>query len=182
MTWAISGDRLARSTVFSRLRLEDEYSEEEERKRHGVPCMRHADHSIDVPKRRLEQLVREDARSILEPEQAMICQHRADAKQMRMQDALECERGETRMPVDEGDVLAEHDRPQVRKKGEKVRERGRGRNGCERDVVHLQPGRKPAHADAVWRVAVGDHDDLCCAAGQIDSRQCMIAYAPYAHA
>jgi hypothetical protein len=28
MTWAISGDRLARSTVFSRLYLEDEYSEE----------------------------------------------------------------------------------------------------------------------------------------------------------
>jgi hypothetical protein len=72
------------------------------------------------------------------------------------------------MPMHEGDVLSQHDRSEVGQECNEVRERCRGCNGGKGDVVDLQAGNKPAHADAVWRMAMGDDDDLRCRTRSVD--------------
>jgi hypothetical protein len=58
------------------------------------------------------------------------------------------------------DMFANQDRPQIRQKGEELRERGGGGDGDEGNVVHFERRDQPAHTDAVRLVAVGYHNYL----------------------
>lgn len=99
ITYTLLGRSRALSTVFSRLCHVLELPGGLDMKGR-LPCMRHADDSVHVPQRSFEQLVCQDARGIIEPEETMVSEDRAHAHQMRMEKAFVPKRRQARMRMD----------------------------------------------------------------------------------
>lgn len=129
--------------------------------------MRDTYNSPYTPQRSLEQLIRQNPRRILEPEQAVVREHRAHAHQMCMEQRLLAERTQARVGMHQLHVLAQEDGAQVRQEREVVRERGGGREGGEGEVVHLKAREEVPDADARGRVGVGDDDDFVPSAEEV---------------
>lgn len=102
--------------------------------------MRDANNSIDVFERGCQELVGQDARRVFEPKQTVIRKHRTHAEKVGVQDAFLAQRRETRMGVDQVNVLPNDDRPKVREEREIVRQGGGRSDGHKGDVVYLERG------------------------------------------
>lgn len=57
-------------------------------------------------------------------------------------------------------TLSDDDSPEIRERGEEVREGGGGRDGPQRYIVDLEAGHKPAHTHSRWRMRVSYHYHL----------------------
>jgi len=138
--------------------------------------MRDANDSIDVFERGCQELVGQDARRVFEPKETMVRKHRAHAEKVGVQNAFLAQRRETRMGVDQLDVLPNDDRPQVRQEREVVWQGGGRGDGHERDVVYFERGEQPTDADAVWRVTVRDDDDFVAATDEVGAEHVNVVF------
>jgi hypothetical protein len=145
--------------VFSRLAFVSR-----KKKKDGLDCalpsVRDAYDGVYVPERSLEELVGQYAACVLEAEEAVVGKDGSDAQEVGMEYGLVCETGETGVGMDEGDAFAEEDGAQIGQEREEVGKGGGEGDGSERDVVYFERGEEIAYADAVWRMAVCDDDDL----------------------
>jgi hypothetical protein len=117
-------------------------------------------HSIHVFQSCFQEFVRQDTRSILKAEETMVGKNGPNTHQMGMQDAFMAKSRETSMSMNELDTLSKHNSPEVGQKREEVRQCGRRSQSWEWQIVHFQSRQEPANANSVWRVTVGDHNNL----------------------
>lgn len=95
-----------------------------------------------------------------------------------MHDAFLAKRRETRMCVDQLNVLPNDDRPKVREEREIVGQCGRGSDGHKGNVVYLEGGEQPAYAHSVWRVTVRDDDDLVTSTDEVGTEHVYVIFYP----
>jgi len=90
----------------------------------------------------------------------VVGEYGAHAEMVCVQDGLLAQGRQTRVRMNQVDVLACDDDAEIRQEREVIRESGGGGDGGERDVVYLQARQKPANANPVWRVTVRDYNHL----------------------
>lgn len=126
----------------------------------------HAYAVVHVAQAELEQLVRQDARRVREPEQRVVGEDGAQAHGPRVQDGLVAEVAQAGVAVDDLDALADADVAEEREEGEDGREGGLAVDDEEGHVVDLEAVGQVAHALAVV-VGVRDDDDLVAAVDEL---------------
>lgn len=114
----------------------------------------------------LQEFVGQYGSGIGESKQRMVCEHCAQPHGPRMEDSLLAETAQTRMAVDNLDLLADDDVAEYREEGEDSRHRRFAVNDEERDVVDLQSIGEVAHPGSSL-VRMGDDDDFMAAVDEL---------------
>lgn len=125
----------------------------------AVPCIANTDDMVNITQGELEQLVRENARSIGEAKQGVIGKDSPYAHGPGMQGCFPAQTAEGSMAMDDVDSFPDENVTENREEGE---DGGKGRRAVddeEWDVVDLEAIGEVAHTLAVI-VGVGYNDDL----------------------
>lgn len=121
--------------------------------------MAHTYAVIYVAQNKLEQLIRQDARSIRKAKERMICKHGPQPHRPRVQDGLVAKRAEAAMAMDDFNLLADADVAQYGEEGEDGGEGRRAVDDEEGHVVDFEAVVEVANALAIV-VVMGDDDDF----------------------
>ena len=124
--------------------------------------MTDSNYMVDIAQSKLQQLVRQDTRSIRKPKERMIGKDRPQPHGPSMQDSLVTQTAQASVSVHDFNLLSENDIPEYWKEGKDSRESSFSIDDKERYMVDLEAIRKVSNTRPSF-IRVSDDDNFVAA-------------------
>ena len=124
-----------------------------------LPSMAYSNDMVHIAQSELQQLIRQDTRSIREPKQRMIRKYCSQPHGPGMQDSLVTQTTQACMPMYNLNPLSEDDIPENWEEGEDGRKSRFSVDDKKRNMVDLETVRKIANASSPF-IRMSDDDDF----------------------
>ena len=140
-----------------------------------IPSMAYSNDMVHIAQSELQQLIRQDTRSIREPKQRMIRKYCSQPHGPGMQDSLVTQTTQACMPMHDLNLLSEDDIPEYWEEGEDGRKSRFSIDDKKRYMVDLETIRKVPNASSPF-IRVSDDDDFMTTVDELSRELVDVAF------